>query len=63
MFKPKDGQAVSCPEDRGEAAYRGIVESSGETTQVSHQGHPFVWVTVRHPRGHACVWPSNRLAA
>lgn len=63
MFKPEDGQTVNCPKDRGDDAYRGIVVSSGDVEQRSHRGEPFVWVTVRHPRGHSSVWPSNRLAA
>lgn len=63
MFKPEDGQTVACPADRGDEPYKGTVMSAGDVEQRSHRGEPFVWVSVRHPRGHSVVWPSNRLAA
>ena len=60
---PTPGTPVSCPPDRGQEGYRGIVTGAGESDQISHQGVPFGWVSVRHPRGHSAVWPSNRLTA
>jgi len=63
LFRPRDGQSVTCPEDRGDPAYRGIVESCGTTVHRNVSGHPYVWVTVRNPHGgRKSVWPSNRLA-
>ena len=64
LFQPRDGQSVICPEDRGDPAYQGIVESSGPAVHRSAGGHPFVWTTVRNPHdGRRSVWPSNRLCA
>lgn len=65
LFRPKDGQTVTCPESFGpEAGYRGIIEGSCDTVHENIHGHPYVWTTVRNPQtGRKTVWPSNRLTA
>lgn len=54
------GQSVSCPADRGDEAYRGIVTHVSEDVNKSFNGQNYVWVTVR-ANGRSAVWPSNRL--
>lgn len=61
LFTPTVGSQVRCPPDRGDDGYVGKVEGVSDTVNQNRFGHPFVWTTVRHPRGHASVWPSNRL--
>ena len=62
VYTPHDGQSVTCPEDRGDPAYRGIVTSADDEVRKNHQGYPYVWVSVRNPNtGRTSVWPSNRL--
>lgn len=61
MVVPYPCGAVSCPPDRGDAGYVGMVTGVCDKVHVSHQGKPYRWVTVRHPRGTSHVWPSNRL--
>lgn len=58
--KIKVGDRVSCPPDRGDAGYRGVVEAVfGEVIGGMTQYIPFV---VRHSlEGHKSVWPSTRL--
>lgn len=51
MFRPREGQMVSCPKDRGQPAYRGTASSVGEEVQRNHKGDPFVWLTVTNQRG------------
>ena len=53
--------SVSCPPDRDDAGYRGMVTEVGEDVHLNHAGQAYRWVTVRHPRGTSHVWPSNRL--
>lgn len=61
MTQPAVLSPVSCPPDRGDDGYTGRVMSVGDTVHHNHQGIPYRWVTVRHPRGSQHVWPSNRL--
>ena len=56
------GSAVSCPADRGEAAYQGTVTSIQPDAPASQTGGvEYIWVEVQGPT-HKSVWPSNRLA-
>lgn len=55
------GARVSCPADRGDAAFIGKVEFVGTVEGRSMFGAPYVWVNVRHPSGRSSVWPSNRI--
>lgn len=58
----KPGAKVSCPEDRGDKAYRGQVVDISKTVSRNHQGTEFLWVTVKNEnQGTNHVWPSNRL--
>lgn len=56
----KVNDRVSCPEDRGTAAFTGlVVRVSRVRTGVDH-----VWVTVKRENGfNAGVWPSSILEA
>lgn len=65
-FRPARGSQVTCPPDRGEPGYSGLVLDVGDDVQHNHKGAPFVWVTVRrliHGKATRHVWPSNRLEA
>lgn len=57
----KVGQRVKCPADRGDPAYYGTVVDVSQTVNFDLKAQPYVWVTVRHPRGSKHSWPSNRL--
>lgn len=62
-LKLQPGQTVRCPEDRGQAGYAGRIDHRTDDVYETHDGKSkYIWVTVRHPRGHASVWPSNRLS-
>lgn len=61
-FRPVDGHTVTCPEDRGDPGYHGIVVSSGSEIHENTNGQPYVWVSVRNPQGNTAVWPSSRLS-
>ena len=57
-------QPVKVPEDRGDAGYQGIVESTDCRTALEHKAHngaSFIWVSVKGPGGRVAIWPSNRL--
>ncbi len=62
-LKLQPGQVVHCPEDRGQEGYTGHVEHRSDDVNDTHDGRSkYIWVSVRHRRGHASVWPSNRLS-
>ena len=56
----KCGDMVSCPADRGSAAFYGRVISAGVDVAKDLKGADYIWVTVRGPLTES-VWPSNRL--
>lgn len=59
--RPKIGQHVSCPADRGDAAFNGHISHIGLSPQ-SHGNRKFYWITVRRSGGRSGgVWPSHRL--
>lgn len=63
VFTPAILDTVTCPKDRGDDEYKGTVMAVADAVEHNHLGEPFRWVTVRHPRGHNGIWPSNRLKA
>jgi hypothetical protein len=59
----RPGQVVRWPEDRGQEAYSGRIDHKSDEVSETYDGKTkYIWVSVRHPRGHASVWPSNRLS-
>lgn len=56
----KVGDRVSCPADRGNNAYQGVVSFVSTSEYKNALGVPYIWVNVKG-NGKETVWPSNRL--